>query len=245
MTDLIRRVLDLKSEGKTYREVSEEVGISITRAKQIIYRARKAGEYDPPPPKPEQKKKIGRPMGTQTVPKVDALISMRGDKHQVKVYGNEKVLQTIGDPKVTAFVQYHIDMAKMRVGADPNDVEGLYTKFGNYLTYCAEHAIVPSSAACYYAIGLSRERMFRWKSGSSGTPEQRQFAQDVHAFLASVHEQGAVDGIVNPIYSMWLQKAYDGMVEAEKANLPPETHEEDKATAEEIQAKYAGIELPD
>lgn len=239
------KVIELKAEGKTYKQIGKEIGITETYVKQLMFEARKIGKV-PPYQKPEKKEKGkgGRPKGTKTPPVIEGVIMTDGKPHSLTAYGNNKVLQTIGDERVSAFVQYHIDMTKMRIGVNKRDVPDLYRRFGEYLEYCAIHNVIPSNSNCYYALGINRFDISHWNSGD-GTVEQKRFAEDITAFFASVHEQGALDGLVNPIYSMWLQKAHDSMIEASKVDAPVDDPYGTKQSAEDIASKYAGVELPD
>lgn len=158
---------------------------------------------------------------------------------------NAMVIGRMGDEKVTAFVNYHMDMLAMRQGVDKTDVKDLYARFIRYLDYCAQKGIIPNNMNCYFAIGLSRQNISAWSKGTSGTPAHKEFAETVTQFFASVHEQAATDGIVNPIYSMWLQKAHDHMIEAQKLEVVQDDPLGQKRSAEEIAKAYSDVELPD
>ena len=96
---------------------------------------------------------------------------------------------------------------------------------------------------CYLAIGVERAEMHTWREGTRGTPEHQRFALDVASFFASIHEQGAIDGMMNPISSIFWQKAHDGMIEASKVEVVNKEPLGDKRSAEDIAAQYN--ELPD
>lgn len=163
----------------------------------------------------------------------------------VNTQGNAgMVISRMGDEKVTEFVKYHMEMLAMRQNVDKQDVEDLYRRFVNYLGYCAEHGIIPNNMNCYFALGVSRQDMSNWRNGRQGTQKHKEFAQMVTDFFASVHEQAATDGIVNPIYSMWLQKAHDHMIEAQKLEVVQDDPLGSKRSAEEIAKRYADV-LPD
>ena len=155
------------------------------------------------------------------------------------------VINKMGDEKVTEFVKYHLDMLKARQGVDKRDVDDLFRRFVEYLGYCAEHGIIPNNMNCYFCLGLARQDISAWHRGVSGTPRHKEFADMVMDFFASVHEQAATDGIVNPIYSMWLQKAHDKMIEAQKVEVITDDPLGAKRSAEEIAKAYADIDLPD
>ena len=152
-------------------------------------------------------------------------------------------LGRIGDEKVSAFVQYHIDMLQMRQGCNQKDVPDMYNRFYRYLAYCAEHGIMPNNMNAYFAIGVPRQRIFEWKNGSSGTPEHRRFAEDITQFFASIHEQAGAENIVNPILSIYWSKAHDGMSDQPKIEVQVSDPLGEKRSATDIARDYG--DLPD
>lgn len=158
---------------------------------------------------------------------------------------NALVIGKMGDDRVSAFVRYHMAMMEMRQGVDKSDVPDLYQRFYRYLTYCAEHNIIPNNMNAYFAIGISRQDVSAWYTGASGTPDHRKFAETIKSFFASIHEQGALDGIMNPISSMFWQKAHDGLIEASKVEVVQQDPLGDRRSADDIAKKYENVELPD
>ena len=158
---------------------------------------------------------------------------------------NAIIVGRMGDERVTQFVLYHMEMMKMREGCDSSNVPDLYNRFYNYLKYCAEHGIIPNNMNAYYAIGISRDQVWQWKTGKCGSPAHMKFAQDLTGFFASVHEQGAIDGMFNPISAMFWQKAHDGMIEASKLEVTNTDPLGEKKSAEDIAKAYSEVELPD
>ena len=157
----------------------------------------------------------------------------------------KQIIASIGDERVTAFVNYHIEMMAMRQGVDRRNVPDLYQRFYRYLDYCAEHGIMPNNMNAYYAIGLNKQTISLWKLGQGGTPEHKKFAEDITGFFASVHEQGAQAGLFNPISSIFWQKAYDGLIEASKLEVVQQDPLGDKRSAEDIAKAYTEVNLPD
>ncbi len=158
---------------------------------------------------------------------------------------NKNIVGRMGDAKVTQFVNYHIDMMGMRQGCDKRNVEDLYNRFYRYLQYCSEHGVVPNNMNAYFAIGISRQDVSAWKNGVTGTPEHKAFAETLTSFFASVHEQGATDGVLNPISAMFWQKAHDNLIEASKLEVVRDDPLGDKRSAEDIAKAYTEVQLPD
>lgn len=158
---------------------------------------------------------------------------------------NAQIIARIGDEKVTAFVTYHMEMMAMRQGVNKRDVNDLYQRFYNYLAYCQEHGIVPNNMNAYFAIGVTRQEMWHWKNGDKGTPEHREFAEMVTGLFASIHEQGATDGVLNHISAMFWQKAHDGLIEASKVEVQNTDPLGDRRSAADIQKAYQEVELPE
>ena len=198
------------------------------------------------------KRKRGRPKGSKNKPGSkkhefpNESKQLVDPKTGIVVSNNaaqSQIIARMGDERVSAFVQYHMDMMKMRQGVDKKNVPDLYNRFFNYLGYCAEHGIIPNNMNAYFAIGISKDNIGAWYAGR-GTPEQRQFAEDIKQFFASIHEQAGGEAIVNPILSIYWSKAHDGMVEASKLEVVNADPLGEKQSAEEIAAKYSGI-LPE
>ena len=158
---------------------------------------------------------------------------------------NRSIVGRMGDERVTQFVEYHMEMMQMRQNCDKRNVPELYARFYRYLTYCAEHGIIPSNMNAYFAIGVARQDISAWHRGTGGTPEHKEFADTVMAFFSSVHEQGAIDGVLNPISAMFWQKAHDGLIEASKVEVVQENPLGDRRSAEDIAKSYTEVGLPD
>lgn len=196
-----------------------------------------------------QKRGRGRPKGSKDLkprkPREDRLVDPKTGMVIRKTKGNSVILGRMGDEKVTAFVQYHTEMLKMRQGCDKKNVPDLYARFLKYLEYCAEHGILPNNMNAYFAIGLVKQDIYEWKNGMRGTPEHKKFAEDLTQFFASIHEQAGGEGVVNPILSIYWSKAHDGMVEASKVEVINSDPLGEKRSAEDIMNRYKEVELPE
>ena len=193
------------------------------------------------------KRKRGRPKGSRNKPGVDkAAHSLIDPKTGIVVNNNaaqSQIIARMGDERVTAFVQYHMDMLQMRQGVDRKNVPDLYQRFYRYLAYCAEKGIIPNNMNAYFAIGITKQDVSLWNAGQR-SPEHKQFAEDIKQFFASIHEQAGGEGIVNPILSIYWSKSHDGMSDNPRVEVTVTDPLGDRASSAEIAKKYEGI-LPD
>ena len=198
------------------------------------------------------KRKRGRPKGSKNKPGSkkhefpNESRQLIDPKTGIVVSNNaaqSQIIARMGDERVSAFVQYHMDMMKMRQGVDKKNVPDLYNRFFNYLGYCAEHGIIPNNMNAYFAIGITKDNIGAWYAGR-GTPEQRQFAEDIKQFFASIHEQAGGENIVNPILSIYWSKAHDSMSDNPRIEVTVNDPLGERASSEEIAARYSEI-LPE
>lgn len=218
------------AEGMTMDEVANRFGVS----RQTVYNRLKADEIKNGAPKGITLKQTGH---LQIDPETGLAVDMSGK--------DAIVVGRMGDERVTAFVRYHMEMMGMRQGCDKRNVPDLYQRFANYLQYCAEHGIIPNNMNAYYAIGVSKQDISFWKLGQAGTPEHKKFAEDITGFFASVHEQGVIDGMFNPISGIFWQKSHDGLIEASKLEVVNNDPLGEKKSAEDIAKAYEEVVLPD
>lgn len=190
------------------------------------------------------KRKRGRPKGSKNKPGVTkAAISLVDPKTGVVVSNNaaqSQIIARMGDERVTAFVQYHMDMLTMRQGVDKKNVPDLYQRFYRYLAYCAENGIIPNNMNAYFAIGITKQEISAWNAGQR-SPEHKQFAEDIKQFFASIHEQAGGEGIVNPILSIYWSKAHDNLSDQPKIEVSIEDPLGQRASSEEIARRYSDI----
>ena len=193
------------------------------------------------------KRKRGRPKGSKNKPGVTkAAISLVDPKTGVVVSNNaaqSQIIARMGDERVTAFVQYHMDMLQMRQGVDKKNVPDLYQRFYRYLAYCAEKGIIPNNMNAYFAIGITKQDISVWNAGQR-SPEHKQFAEDIKQFFASIHEQAGGEGIVNPILSIYWSKAHDSMSDNPRIEVTVNDPLGDRASSAEIADRYKDI-LPE
>lgn len=212
----IQTIRNLQKKGKSVQEIAQITGIS----RQAVYQKIRADD-----------KKRGLITTADEV--ADKLTHPR----------HRDILEHIGDEKASEFVQYHIELFKMGQGVDTSNVDDLYNRFYRYLEYCVQHGIVPNNMSAYLAIGINRQMIHNWSSGAYGNERQKKFAEDVQAFFASIHEQGGTDGLMNPIQTIFWQKAYDNLSDQPKDIAITVNPLGEKRSAEDIAKTYG--DLPD
>lgn len=195
------------------------------------------------------KRKPGRPKGSKNKPGSkkhefpNESRQLVDPKTGIVVSNNaaqSQIIARMGDERVTAFVQYHMDMMKMRQGVDKKNVPDLYNRFFNYLGYCAEHGVIPNNMNAYFAIGINKNDIGAWYAGR-GTPEQRQFADDIKQFFASIHEQAGGENIINPILSIYWSKAHDGLSDNPRVEVTVNDPLGERASSAEIADRYRDL----
>ena len=229
----IGQINRMLADGKSVIDIANKYGISRQRVYQIINANKDVAVTD----KTITKVKRGAGHGEHRVVDPETGLVVQNLGHNAMVIGR------MGDEKVSAFVAYHIAMTEMRQGVDKRNVDDLRARFYNYLKYCMEHGIMPNNMNCYYAIGVTKQEMSQWRLGQRATPEHQQFAEEVTALFASIHEQAGAEQIVNPILSIYWSKAYDGLTDQPRNEEAVEDPLGQKRSAEEIASKYS--DLPD
>ncbi len=219
------------AKGYTVAQIAEKAGVT----RQAIYNALRRKEI-----KDAANGMIAKPLKDVSHLAVDPETGVIVDTSRANY---KLAVGRMGDEKVSKFVRYHRALLAMRQGFDPKNVPDMYDRFYRYLEFCEENCIVPNNMSAYLAIGVSTQLISYWKNGQQGSPEQRRFAEDITSFFAAIHEQGPTDGVINPVSSIFWQKAHDGLSDQPKIEVTVSDPLGEKRSAEEIADTYK--DLPD
>jgi len=251
----IEKINELREKKMTYKQIAQELGTSENYIKMTVYRSRNPDyvQSDRQRNKERGKEKRKYTQSQKTIQKnkeaAEARISLPIPNTDMIITNGGGIMQRtvgqIGEDKVGAFIDYHIQLFQMGKGVNKEDVDELYLRFVRYLEYCSEHNIMPGNMAAYMAIGVTSEDIRHWASGKKGTPRHKQFAQDVRAFFNAVHEQAPMEGLLNPILSIFWQKAYAGLSDQPQPESEDTNPLGEQQSAEQIAAKYSEVQLPD
>ena len=219
------------AKGMTVKQIAEKGGVT----RQAIYNALRRKQI-----KDAENGLLAKPLEDierlRVDPETGIVVDTKSTNYQL-------IIGKMGDEKVSRFVRYHRAMLAMRQGFDPKNVPDMYDRFYRYLQFCDENCIVPNNMSAYLAIGLNPQTVNAWKNKTQGTEEQHQFALDITAFFSAIHEQGAIDGMFNPVSGIFWQKAYDNLTDQPKIEVQVTDPLGEKRSAEEIADTYK--DLPD
>ena len=228
------------AEGKTVKEIADKYSVS----RQAIYQRLREDD---------KRKKLyaGANGALQGIDKVKTM--GRGETRYVDPetglvvdgHGNTaKVIGFMGDERVSAFVDFHMNCYAMRQGCDKRDINDVTTRFERYLAYCKACGALPGEASARLAIGVSARDITDWMNGVRGTPEHKAFAQDFKAYMESVNEQAANGGLINPVVYIFRGKSMYQMNDQPKVEVEVHDALGDRQSAQEIAKRYADV-LPD
>ena len=245
----------LKHSGMTYKQIAEQYDTTENYIKMLVYRSRhpeyvvsdrknreanekKKRKYTKSQKSIEQNKMAVASRISIPVPDTDLVINNAAGVMR-------RTVGKIGDDKVGEFINYHMEMLRMKQGVNKEDVDELYIRFGRYLEYCSDHNIMPGNMSACLAIGITKEDITAWIAGRRGTQRHKEFATDFRMFFNSVHEQAPTEGLLNPILAIFWQKAYAGLSDQPQPELDNSSPLGEKQSAEQIAAKYSDVKLPD
>lgn len=126
------------------------------------------------------------------------------------------------DPYVPSRVDFVMKLKEL--GAQPIDrknEEEMNQRFNDYLMLCMEYQVQPSNMACYLALGVSKQLMFKWENHEVGTTFQWDFAQKVKQTISTFREIAANEGKINTVWAIFMGKNYDGLKDQQDVVVTP------------------------
>ena len=92
--------------------------------------------------------------------------------------------------------------------------------------------------AAYLALGITKDIVYQWEHGMTGTPAHHEFIKKVKQFCATYREGLMQDGQINPVTGIFWQKNYDGLKDTQDLVLTPNTQRLSDGDYQEIAEKY-------
>lgn len=96
-----------------------------------------------------------------------------------------------------------------------NDPQTLRTALQMYLKYCCRTGFYIGNKSLYFACRVSKDTICKWSNGTrkAHDPRFREFANLARQICAAAREQYGLEGLTNPILTIWMQKHYDGFTD--------------------------------
>jgi len=238
-------VIRLFKEGKSYRAICKASGASETYVKQIIFRARKKGILPPAVHLTEEER------------------DERGtDKRLVNVgqtpeeYAEKALAHWEQSPVAVAMTEnkaginraagaFVMECIKLGQTVDKRDPEQLMNALYTYVALCTQAGMPMLVKTACLACGLNRQDLNKWRKGEqrASDPRYKEFADAFEAIVGAGLEASAAAGAVDRVLTIWWQKAYMGMTEAQPQQQEVEEPLGQRVNSEDIVKKYSG--LPD
>ncbi|WP_297124536.1 hypothetical protein [uncultured Eubacterium sp.] len=124
--------------------------------------------------------------------------------------------------------------ARACVPCKNNDLDEIKRRSVEYITYCQNHAILPTVTGLSARFGISLYRFKEWLKDTN-YPDTQAYLQFVKTVFADMLEQSALDGSSDKIFSMFLLKSTHEYQETNKVVLEAKTNQYgDELTDDEI-----------
>lgn len=149
----------------------------------------------------------GRPKGSKNKPK-EEILEKKSGKSTKEGYNTKKV-------------GFMLDILP-KEPLDYNDVPEMERRFLNYLQKCAEWDVKVGNLAAYAAIGITRDRVSKWKNSESN-PRRKEFLEKVKQVCGVYRESLMLDGKINPVTGIFWQKNFDGLRDQQEVVVSPNT----------------------
>ena len=120
-----------------------------------------------------------------------------------------------------------------------SDPDGVRERLNYYFNYCSDYGIKPSVEGMTLALGgVSRQTLWNWENDEKSASGQliRRAKQLINTLLTA----WTMDGKINPVFSIWLQKQHYGYTDNKVLEIKtePEHHSFDDL---ESQLAAAGL----
>lgn len=115
-----------------------------------------------------------------------------------------------------------------------------------YFDYCGERELRPGIEGLCLCLGITRQTLWNWKTGTGCTQRRQADVQQAYQLLSAALEQMGLSGKISPPSFIWLQKnwcQYTDTIRVEADVDTSENHVPAERIAE-IRARYADAEKP-
>lgn len=124
---------------------------------------------------------------------------------------------------------------------DKHDVDALNKRLDEYLSLCDEYGMKVGNIACYTALGIPKQTMWRWERGEDGARNDsalRDFAKRVKNLCGLYRETLMQDGKINPVTGIFWQKNYDGLRDQQEYVVAAQNPLGDNPSRKQIEDRF-------
>ena len=138
-------------------------------------------------------------------------------------------------------ISFTIKVMKISSGASHDDIEGMRSRFLEYIKLCHDCNMKVGNMGAYLAMGIDKRSAERWASGGVKDPKKVEFMQWVQAVCAQYRESLMAEGTLKEITGIFWQKSFDGFRDNAPVKELPQSTLDREISADEILKKYADL----
>lgn len=109
-----------------------------------------------------------------------------------------------------------------------------------FFRYCADHGVKPSVEGMSLALGVSRQSLWEWESDTQS--KAGQLVARAKELINSLLTTWTMNGKINAVYAIWLQKNNSGYSDSKVLEIKPQTGQLASRTPEEIARSYGIVD---
>lgn len=102
------------------------------------------------------------------------------------------------------------DLMNLHSMGKPETDEDVRTRIEEYFKYCSISGVRPGVESLAVALGVSRQTLWRWRSGIHCSRERQEMTENAMALIASFVEQAMMQGGINVVCGIFLLKNWFG-----------------------------------
>ena len=112
-----------------------------------------------------------------------------------------------------------------------------------YFNHCAEDDMKPTVTGLSNALGIHRDTLHSWATGStrSKTSERSDLIKRAYSLLAELWEDYMLNGKVNPVSGIFLGKNHFGYTDKQEVTLTPGKPLGEPVDLKALEEKYADV----
>lgn len=111
--------------------------------------------------------------------------------------------------------------------------DGVEERLNYYFQYCTENGIKPSVEAMALALGVSRQSLWEWEQDTQS--KAGQLVARAKELINSLLTTWTMNGKINAVYTIWLQKNNSGYSDTKTLEIKPCTEREHISLEQQIE----------